>query len=218
MPQKYVESFELAKNRWSEMPELNVPRAGLSSCYLGDQIYAFAGMKENRKRLNSIERLRVVAVKPSLIVVPKWELIQPPKDKDFIPRSNPVIVAWNLTSIAILGGIDQEEKCLSDVVFYDTIQKTCTVQVTNDEKGQPKFSSAANQTALINRNEVVSLVDLTLKDDLTPSLISFKRDATQIKVIQKWPHDENNLPFDEDSEYEDEDETEIDGPEIELQD
>ena len=75
MPQKYVESFDLARNKWSEMPELNVPRAGLSSCHLGDHIYAFAGMKKKRKRLNSIERLRVVSVQPSLIVVPEWELI-----------------------------------------------------------------------------------------------------------------------------------------------
>ena len=60
LPQKYVESFDLASKRWTEMPELNEPRAGLSSCYLGEHVYAFCGMRQNRERLNSIERLRVV--------------------------------------------------------------------------------------------------------------------------------------------------------------
>ena len=103
-PQKSVECHELAKNTWTEIPDLNVPRAGLSSCYLEEYIYAFCGMKENRQRLSSLERLRIVTVSPRLNTVPEWELIEP-RDKTFVPRSNPVVLAWNLTSIAILGGI-----------------------------------------------------------------------------------------------------------------
>ena len=87
------------------MPSLVEARAGASGCSLPGYIYIFCGMKEDRNRLNSIERLRIIAVdKPKLIVDREWQLIQL-KLENLTPRSNPVIVPLNDTKIAILGGL-----------------------------------------------------------------------------------------------------------------
>ena len=57
------------------MPELNIGRAGVSNCLLAEHVYVFCGMTENRKRLCSIERLRIVAYEPIINTVTAWELI-----------------------------------------------------------------------------------------------------------------------------------------------
>ena len=87
------------------MPSLVEARAGASGCSLPGYIYIFCGMKEDRNRLNSIERLRIIAVdKPKLIVDREWQLIQL-KLENLAARSNPVIVPMSNTKIAILGGL-----------------------------------------------------------------------------------------------------------------
>ena len=87
------------------MPSLVEARAGASGCSLPGYIYIFCGMKEDRNRLNSIERLRIIAVdKPKLIVDREWQLIQL-KLENLVARSNPVIVPMSNTKIAILGGL-----------------------------------------------------------------------------------------------------------------
>ena len=90
-----------------------------------------------------------------------------------------------MTSIAIFGGIGQEEACLGDAAFYDTLKKSYSAQVTHsgEDGASKKFSSAGNQGALRNRNEIVALVDLESEGDLVPSLISLKRGATEMEVI-----------------------------------
>ena len=105
-PYRIVESYTIASNTWSnEMPSLVEARAGAGGCRLPGYIYIFCGMKENRIRLNSIERLRIIADdRPKLIVDREWQLIQL-KLENLAPRSNPVIVPMNDTKIAILGGL-----------------------------------------------------------------------------------------------------------------
>ena len=105
-PDRIVENYTVATNMWSnEMPSLVDARAGASGCSLPGHIYIFCGMKENRIRLNSIERLRIIANdRPKLFVDREWQLIQL-KLENLTPRSNPVIVPLNNTKIAILGGL-----------------------------------------------------------------------------------------------------------------
>ena len=92
------------------MPSLVEARAGASGCSLPGYIYIFCGMKEDRNRLNSIERLRIIAVdKPKLIVDREWQLIQL-KLENLAARSNPVIVPMSNTKIAILGGLMKKQE------------------------------------------------------------------------------------------------------------
>ena len=87
------------------MPSLVEARAGASGCSLPGYIYIFCGMKENRIRLNSIERLRIIVDdEPKLIVDREWQLIQSNLE-NLTPRSNPVVVPLNDIKIAILGGL-----------------------------------------------------------------------------------------------------------------
>ena len=90
-------------------------------------------MRENRNRLNSIERLRIIADdKPKLIVDREWQLIQL-KPENLAARSNPVIVPMNATKIAILGGLIQEnEEYMGDILLFDTSTKTCDKIVENE--------------------------------------------------------------------------------------
>ena len=76
-PKSLVENYNVATNRWStETPSLQEARAGASGCSLPDYIYIFCGMKEQRIRLNSIERLRILTLeKPRMFVDPEWQLI-----------------------------------------------------------------------------------------------------------------------------------------------
>ena len=92
------------------MPSLVEARAGASGCSMPGYIYIFCGMKEQRNRLNSIERLRIIAVdKPKLIVDQEWQLIQL-KPENLAARSNPVIVPMSNTKIAILGGLMKKQE------------------------------------------------------------------------------------------------------------
>lgn len=110
-PDRVVENYTVATNTWStEMPSLVEARAGASGCSMPGYIYIFCGMKEQRNRLNSIERLRIIAVdKPKLIVDREWQLIQL-KPENLAARSNPVIVPMNSTKIAILGGLMKKQE------------------------------------------------------------------------------------------------------------
>ena len=110
-PYRIVENYTIASNTWSnEMPSLIEARAGAGGCRLPGYIYIFCGMKEQRNRLNSIERLRIIAVdKPKLIVDREWQLIQL-KPENLAARSNPVIVPMNSTKIAILGGLMKKQE------------------------------------------------------------------------------------------------------------
>ena len=111
------------------MPSLKVARAGASSCHLSDNVYVFCGMIGNRIRLNSIERLRVITLKPKLQVEVEWELIQM-KEEMLFPRSNPSVLPFNSSKIAILGGLKQENEAhMGDVLFFDVRTKTCNTLI-----------------------------------------------------------------------------------------
>ena len=114
------------------MPSLVEARAGASGCSLPGYIYIFCGMKENRHRLNSIERLRIIAVgKPKLIVENEWQLIQL-KLENLAARSNPVIVPMSNTKIAILGGLmKKQEEYMGDILLFDSRRKTCETLIKN---------------------------------------------------------------------------------------
>ena len=62
-PKNTVESYDLGKGMWRDsMPVLNEARAGASGCSMPNYVYIFCGMREHRKRLNSIERLRIITL------------------------------------------------------------------------------------------------------------------------------------------------------------
>ena len=69
-PERIVEYFTISTNTWSfDVPSLVEARAGASGCRLPGYIYIFCGMKEDRIRLNSIERLQIIADdRPKLFV------------------------------------------------------------------------------------------------------------------------------------------------------
>ena len=132
-PVHTVENYTVATNTWSnETPSLVEARAGASGCSMPGYIYIFCGMKEDRIRLNSIERLRIIADdKPKLFVDRDWQLIQL-KPESLAARSNPIIVPMNATKIAILGGLMQKnEEYMGDILLFDTSTKTCNKLVEN---------------------------------------------------------------------------------------
>ena len=75
-PSESVESHSLDLSKWTIMPSLIVPRAGASSCYVSDHVYIFCGLKQDRIRLNSIERIRSIAIGPTRLQTDTdWQLI-----------------------------------------------------------------------------------------------------------------------------------------------
>ena len=208
-PKNTVESYDLGKGAWRDsMPSLVEARAGASGCSLPNYVYIFCGMKENRKRLNSIERLRIITLeRPSQQLEERWELIQ--LKIEILPaRSNPVIVPMNSTKIAILGGLMQKDEAyMGDILLFDARTKTCNTLISNshhksqhqneDEQeeesstpsheSQLKVSSAANQAGLAGQDTFVSLVNAsTDAGETCPMIIGYKRGAAKVFKIQEF--------------------------------
>ena len=55
---KRVSRYDIVKNRWEEMPELNKARFRASACSLGDNIYVVGGQNSWDGVLNSLEKLK----------------------------------------------------------------------------------------------------------------------------------------------------------------
>ena len=220
-PETTVESYNLRLDTWMEMPSLKVARAGASSCQLASHVYIFCGMKEKRIRLNSVERLRVIALEPRLLVEDSWQLIQL-KEEMLASRSNPSVLPFNNSQIAILGGLRQKDEAyMGDVLLFDVRSKVCTTLIpdmprkakkarnsssesetsseqsdNDDDAGnQLKFSSAANQSALVGQDWLVSLVNTaSVKGETCPALIGYKRGASAVQTLRTFPKSEDHDP------------------------
>ena len=120
-----------------------------AACSLGDFVFVLAGSDCSIDCINSVERMNVPAIASS---VAAWELIQLPEIV-FTPRNNPAVVALNENMIAILGGRDPNERCLSDVVVFNVTNKVCH-KVT--DSGDYTFESFSNQCAMVG-NKVIAL-------------------------------------------------------------
>ena len=98
--------YDVAKNKWEEMPPMNQARFSHSSCHLGAFIYVFCGDNERKtsKIGNSVERLAIEA-DPNLQGQKKWTLI-PSKNLTALPKklSSHFSVALNADEILIFGG------------------------------------------------------------------------------------------------------------------
>lgn len=165
-----VSRYNIMKDRWEPgTPKLRVARHLAAACSLGDKIFAFAGVNASDKYLNSIEMLKVPRHSDygAAWYEAAWESIQLPK-KEFVPRRNPVVIPLNDREIAILGGCDENDKDLSDVVVFDVINKECRKVA---DGGDLKFTSDNNQIALVG-NKVIALV--FEKDDI-PCLIEWSK-------------------------------------------
>ena len=112
------------------------------------------------------------------------------KEEMLAPRSNPSILPFNTSKIAILGGLKQKKEAyMGDVLFFDVRTKLCTTLIPDlaDKEGrtkQVKFSSAANQSALVGQDWLVSLVNSSDNEAQTkttcPALIGYKRGAESV--------------------------------------
>ena len=112
-----VERYKVETNDWDLLPSLNIGRAGLGCCHAGLSIYVIGGMTDGRKRVTSIETLSFSEMKNSDTF--KWQLIEIP-DGLYVPRSDPGVINFRGTDILIFGGLDQNEKELSDFHIFNT--------------------------------------------------------------------------------------------------
>ena len=96
-------------------------------------------------------------------------------------RSNPASTPISSTKIAILGGKDQDEKDLGDVVLFDVRTFTCTT-VNKDFKF--KFTGATNQCLFKKPNDIVVLSSFAELN--RTKLLNYNLESKKIKVLQEW--------------------------------
>lgn len=104
----HCEYYDIEKNVWIELPELNEKRCGLSACSIGAMIYAIGGW--NQDYLNVIERLNTSAKKN------KWEELN-------LGALKPVQLVGaagiNDNEILIFGGYQMKETLVKDCYVVD---------------------------------------------------------------------------------------------------
>ena len=88
--------------------------------------------------MNSIEVISETSLVSESNV--RWQLIDVPKNI-LSPRYRPAVAPLNESEIAILGGFDDDENKLSDVVIFNTTTKKCK-KVTDG--GNYKFMAYGN--------------------------------------------------------------------------
>lgn len=100
--------YDVAKNKWEEMPPMNQARFSHSSCHLGAFIYVFGGTNSQKQEFNSVEKLSIDA-KPKLKVSKQWEVI-PEVNLTALPAiCGHFSIPLNEKEIVILGGYDYDE-------------------------------------------------------------------------------------------------------------
>ena len=113
-----VHRFDIAKNKWEDMPDFNIRRLEHSSCALGTKLYIFMG-KNEYSYLNSIEHLetkKVFASKPAT-----WKLLEIEGEAcDTIPYCNIGITSLNNHEIVIIGGYRHGQVYVGDVHLFNT--------------------------------------------------------------------------------------------------
>ena len=90
------------------------------------------------------------------------------------------MVPLNVSEIAILGGVDDNDFYLSDVVVLNVTNNTYRKVA---EGGDYKFWSASNQIALVG-NKVIAQVN---DDEQTPSLIKWTFRQDSVTVLHEYP-------------------------------
>ena len=56
-PEPICHRYDIEKDLWQEMKELNQARGGHSSCHLGGHIYVFCGIVYGSSTINTVEKL-----------------------------------------------------------------------------------------------------------------------------------------------------------------
>ena len=108
------ERYCIRTDQWFTAPDLNVARAGHSSCAQGRFLFVFCGCNDTGK-LNSIEQLDTEADTSGSAT--QWNLISVSPDV-FSGRINPLVVPINATEILIMGGYFRN--MISDVYVFNT--------------------------------------------------------------------------------------------------
>ena len=53
--------YDIDQNKWQEMKSMQQPRERHSSCQLTSHIYVFCGLNNRNAKINSVEKLSIVA-------------------------------------------------------------------------------------------------------------------------------------------------------------
>lgn len=91
--QKGCFRYNVARDVWDEMPELNVARSRASCVFIKRRIYAVGGVGVGGVPIKSIERFSIVDQDQEAKV---WKEIHPNNiDPNFAPRAWPLVAALN---------------------------------------------------------------------------------------------------------------------------
>lgn len=110
---KKAERFDIRRNKWTELPELNVGRSQHSSCSVGSATYVFCGLSSpDWSVLSSIEKLETslkavsTSDKSAAAESAAWKLINLP---DMIGRVSLGVARLNYREVLIMGGVTDSE-------------------------------------------------------------------------------------------------------------
>ena len=129
------------------MPDLQIARAGASSCCLSGFIYIFGGRISNVDFTNKIERLNLSHLHDQATSNNAWELFEP-SESEVLPRSNSAMVSFSDTEFIILGGLKDDD--MSGVSLHNTANTSTNGSIQhrtiteNDAHGHIKFRSWGN--------------------------------------------------------------------------
>ena len=153
-PTSHCDKYNLEQDRWENGPWMNYTRAGHSSCAFQLTVYVFCGVHQLDMSTNSIEKLDTSKY------MARWQLIHV-AESVLIPRYWPIAAMINPTEIVIMGGVDDSDKKLGDVVYFDVRKETCKKVIAD---GLRVFSTSANETIVYRRNAILAMAEAPMGD------------------------------------------------------
>jgi hypothetical protein len=160
------ENYEIAKNKWISLPNINTSREKASSCIHNDQfIYVFLGFDRTiNKYVSNIERLDITSSS-------KWEVINVKGTQNLLKKQAMSSVYSNKDNkpvVYLIGGVNALRNETKEVTQYDFDSNSITLckftMLSNHSFNHSQFIKFLDDNSLYNFSENFELIKFDPKN------------------------------------------------------